>query len=245
MSGEPARAQGRWRLVLAGVALAGTVALLVAHRESVSGLFGFFGDHARVRAWVEGFGPAAPLALVAITALQVVVAPIPGQVAGLAAGYVFGVTLGTVYTMIGLVLGSGIAMGVARRFGRPWVARFVPEERLARWDRITGRWGPTVFFVAFLVPGLPDDVLCFLVGLSRLPLAAMLVVVTIGRLPGMLAASYLGASAGELPGWVLPVVVVVGALAALAFVVFGDRIERLSMALGARLGRRPRDGGRG
>ncbi|MEF8827066.1 MAG: hypothetical protein V5A34_11250 [Halapricum sp.] len=49
---------------------------------------------------------AAPLAFVLLQAVQVVIAPIPGQVLALASGWLFGLVWGTVYSIIGATLGS-------------------------------------------------------------------------------------------------------------------------------------------
>ncbi len=165
----------------------------------------------RIRQWLAGFGPLAPVASVGLNALQVLLAPVPGQVIGLANGYLFGVFWGTVYSLLGVTLGSALAMGLGRWLGRPAVERLVDGEKLARWDRITRRRGPLFFFLIFVLPLLPDDVTCFLIGLSPLSLPYILGLATIGRLPGLIVASWLGAHAASLSpgGWL---VVVVGAL---------------------------------
>ncbi len=235
MNPGPERSARRWLLAVLGVAVLAAMVLAVVYREPI---FGFFGDAEKVRAWVERFGVVAPVAAIALAAGLVIAAPIPNQFLGMATGYLFGVWFGTLYSMIGLVLGTAAAMAIARRLGRPWVERFVDPERLERWDRVAGRWGPIVFFVAFLVPGLPDDLLCFVIGLSRLHLGAMLALVTIGRLPGMMGACWVGANAGELPTWVWPVAIGGGVAVSALLFFFGDRVERFSLALGRKLGRR-------
>src|SRR4051794_8798555 len=47
-------------------------------------------DVMAVRQWFVDLGPIAPLAYVAVYALQVILAPIPGLPIGAAAGFVFG-----------------------------------------------------------------------------------------------------------------------------------------------------------
>ena len=155
----------------------------------------------RVREWVAGFGPWAPLVSIALNAAQVLLAPIPGQFIGVMNGYLYGIWLGTLYSMVGLLIGTALAMGLARRFGRPLVERLVHPEQLARWDRITRRRGPPFFFLIYLFPSLPDDIICFLIGLSSLAIPRMLVLAMIGRLPGVIASCWLGANTPEMPPW--------------------------------------------
>jgi len=161
----------------------------------------FFGDQERVREWVASFGPCAPLVSIALNTAQVLLAPIPGQFVGVMNGYLYGVWLGTLYSMTGLLIGTALAMALGRWFGRPLIERLVNPEQLARWDRITHRQGPLFFFLIFLVPSLPDDLVCFLVGLSPLALPRMIVLATIGRLPGVFVSCWVGACATELPWW--------------------------------------------
>ena len=57
------------------------------------------------------------------------------------------------------------------------------------------------FFLIYLIPGLPDDIVCFVVGLSQLDLRQMIVLAKLGRLPGVSISCRVGAHATELPPW--------------------------------------------
>jgi uncharacterized membrane protein YdjX (TVP38/TMEM64 family) len=150
---------------------------------------------------VVSFGPWGPLISIGLNVVQVLLAPIPGQFVGLLNGYLYGPWLGTLYSMIGLLLGTALAMGLGRWFGRPLVERLVHPGQLAHWDRIAARQGPPFFFLVFLFPSLPDDVICFVIGLSRLSIVRMLVLAMIGRLPGVFVSCWVGRYATELPWW--------------------------------------------
>jgi uncharacterized membrane protein YdjX (TVP38/TMEM64 family) len=165
----------------------------------------FFRDQNRIRAWLADLGPAAPLASIALNTAQVLLAPIPGQVVGLANGYLFGVFWGTIYSLAGVMLGSALAMGLGRWLGRPAVVRLVGAAALARWDTLAAHRGPLFFFLVFLLPLVPDDVACFAVGLSPLSIPYILTLAALGRLPGLIASSWIGANAGHLSpaGWAL------------------------------------------
>lgn len=164
-------------------------------------LWALLSDQERAREWVAGFGPWGPLVSVALNVAQVLLAPIPGQFVGLLNGYLYGLWLGTLYSMVGLLLGTALAMGLARWFGRPLVEWLVEREQLARWDRLADHRGPLFFFLVFLFPSLPDDVVCFLVGLTSLSIPAMLVLAALGRLPGVFVSCWVGAHAAELSWW--------------------------------------------
>ncbi len=72
---------------------------------------------------VEGFGPAKPYIFLTLQVLQVVFAPIPGQLIGLLAGHFFGFWRGLFLSMLGLAIGSFLAMGLGRLLGEKLVRR--------------------------------------------------------------------------------------------------------------------------
>lgn len=156
-------------------------------------------DPAVVRDAVSRFGGFAPLVFVLLQATQVVVAPIPSHVLSFAAGYLFGPVWGFVYSMVGATLGTYLALLLARRYGRPTVERFVAPEALARFDAFLGEYGLVGVFVVFLLPGFPDDVVCLVAGCSDLDVRKLLVVATVGRVPGylVLVLSGAGIAAGQ------------------------------------------------
>jgi len=152
-------------------------------------------DREAVQAWVLALGPWGPLGSILLNAAQVLLAPIPGQIFGLMNGYLYGVARGTLYSWLGVQLGSALAMGLGRWLGRPLVARLVGPARLERWDCLARQQGPSFFLLVFLLPLLPDDLACFVIGLSPLSIPSMLLLAGVGRLPGLVVASWVGANA--------------------------------------------------
>jgi len=209
---------------VAGLVAAGLALLLVGLLWGPD-LYRLLADREAVQAWVADFGPWGPLVSVLLNTAQVLLAPLPGQTVGLVNGYLYGVGLGTLYSLAGVMLGSALAMGLARLFGRPLVVRLVGGEQLTRWDRIARRQGPAFFFLVFLFPFVPDDVICFLIGLSPLSIPYMLLLAAVGRLPGLLVASWVGASAAELPWWGWGLLAAGGVVLALLFWRYRERLE--------------------
>lgn len=178
------------RTTLAWVVVLGTlfVAGLLLGRRYVP----VVSDPVALRALVRGFGPWAPVAFVLLQAAQVVAAPIPGQVLGFVGGYLFGTLPGALYSLLGVTLGSAVAFGLSRRFGRPYVERVLTSETLARFDGIAAENASFALFVAFLIPGLPDDALCFVAGLTEIPLRRLVAIAVLGRAPGFLLVAFVG-----------------------------------------------------
>lgn len=195
----------------------------------------FFSDPTRIRSSFQHLGAWGPVVSVLLSAAQVLVAPIPGQAVGLANGYLYGPYLGLALSMIGMGIGSALAMGLSRWLGRPIVEHFVDAATLDRLDRLTAHRGASFFFLIFLVPFLPDDAACFVVGLSSLPIGRMLVLALLGRAPGTFVACFLGAHAESLP---MPAVVAIFAvvlLLGIGFAHYSSAIEAKAMETIARV----------
>jgi uncharacterized membrane protein YdjX (TVP38/TMEM64 family) len=187
-------------------------------------------DPVWVRARLAALGWYAPLAFVALQTIQVVFAPIPGQILGGVGGYLFGSLRGVVYSMVGVVLGSSIVFVLSQRFGRPYVERVITPAELSRWDTFFQRGGLVGLFGLFLLPTFPDDLLCFVAGLSRIRLRTFLALVVVGRTPSFLLVAYAGTRIAD--GALLQATVLLAGLGLGSAAVYAFR-HRLLVALGA------------
>jgi uncharacterized membrane protein YdjX (TVP38/TMEM64 family) len=200
------RSKRRFFLHLIALVLAVAVVAVLVHRH-----FGFLTDAQALREFVRGYGVLAPGVLVVLQAVQVVAAPIPGQVLAVVAGYLFGAWWGTLYNVIGITIGSTAAFWISRRYGRAYVESIVHEEALDRFDAVSDDYGRPALFSFFLVPGLPDDVLCFAGGLTDIPLWQLVVLAVVGRTPAFFLVNVVGDLLGtdQFPAAVVLAVVLV------------------------------------
>ena len=222
------RIRGRTIAVLGLLALV-VAALLIWHKPLLS----LFADTAKIQEFVMRFGLWAPLATILLHVAQVLLAPIPGQVIDAANGYLFGTAWGTVYSLIGVIAGSTLAMALARRFGRPWAERLIKRETLERLDGYSQQKGALFFFLVFLFPFLPDDVACFLAGLTPLPLPELVVLAALGRLPGIFVANFVGANAAALTQTQVVFFITGLAAIALAFWRYQEKVEAAMLKITA------------
>lgn len=161
-----------------------------------------------LRTWIGQFGLLAPLVFIVLQAVQVIIAPLPGQLLALIAGYLFGPLAGTIYSLTGVLIGSAIAFSLSKRYGRPFVEDVLHEDVITRFDAFVDTVGIPGLLALVILPGLPDDAICFLSGLTKWRLRTFIVVISIGRTPSYVLTVYAGGQLGS--GQFLPALVLLG-----------------------------------
>ncbi len=166
-------------------------------------LFKIFSTPEKLKMWISSLGFIAPFAFICAQALQVIVFFIPGEVPQIAGGYLFGVWLGSLLSLVGITIGSIISFLLSRLLGVPFVyALFKPDKVDAVRHLAESPRAAITFFLFFLIPGIPKDILCYVAGLTPMKLYLFLLLSTLGRLPGILGSALMGdAAAGKR--WIL------------------------------------------
>lgn len=164
---------------LAGLVMGGMLYLLYAN-----GFIDYFTNKTRLLNFINDHRAYAALIFIGLQMLQVVAAPVPGEMTGFVGGMLFGATAGIFYSTIGLALGSWIAFMLARLAGRPLVEMVVRAETIKRYDYVMKHKGLFLAFLMFLIPGFPKDILCYLLGLGHMGQRDFLLVSMSGRLLG-------------------------------------------------------------
>ena len=167
--------------------------LIVSDASSARFVLRLYRDKEFLRETLKQWGIMGPFAFILIQALQVVIAPIPGEVTGLLGGFVFGEWPGFLYSTIGLTVGSLLAFRVGRQLSASFVQRLVNPQTWKQLGFIVEAEGVILCFVIYLIPGLPKDIVCYLFGLSQMPFWIFATVSTLGRMPGTWALSAQGA----------------------------------------------------
>ena len=155
-----------------------------------------FDNREEMIAFVGSLGPLGPLAYMGLQILQTVVAPIPGNVVGAIGGLLFG-WWGILWTTIGATIGAALVFWVSRRFGRTLVEKVVKKESLDKFDFIIGKRASFVLLLIFLIPGLPDDIVCYIAGLTDVPIKKLILIFVVGRIPAVVGNNMIGTGLGD------------------------------------------------
>lgn len=147
----------------------------------VTGFFILIKDQTSLQEYIKGAGRWMSFAYIALQYLQVVLLPVPAIVSTLAGVALFGVLPTIIYSLIGIVTASITAFLIGRKLGYKAVAWLIGKESLDKWQKKLK--GKDNFFLtlAFLLPVFPDDVLCFVAGLSSMSLRYFSIMIFICR----------------------------------------------------------------
>jgi uncharacterized membrane protein YdjX (TVP38/TMEM64 family) len=155
---------------------------------------------ARVRAWVQGLGPLAPVVFIGgyVVAELLFVPALPLTLFG---GLVFGPVWGVVWVSLGATLGAAAAFLAARHAGRALVEQWVAQSpRLIRLDRAVAQHGWRILMITRLVPIFPFTLQNFAYGLTSIGFWSYVLVSWVCMLPATVAYVLAGAAFSDAAG---------------------------------------------
>lgn len=179
------------------------IGIFVLFSAAVAWLIGkpllqFVSEPEKFRQWVDSHGLPGPLAFLGMMLLQVFVAVIPGEPLEIGAGYAFGAVEGTILCILGAAIGSTLVFLFVRRFGVRAVEVFISREKIQSLRFLQNTRRVHLFLlVAFLLPGTPKDVLCYVAGLTTLKLGPFILISSICRLPSIVTSTIGGNALGS------------------------------------------------
>ena len=206
------------------IAIAGAVFFAIC----ATGVIQKIGSISALRDYIAQFGKMAVILYILFCFLQVVILPVPGSVTVAAGVALFGPLKCSIYSFIGITIGSITAFAIGRWIGEKAVQWIVGKDTLKKWlEKLKGK-DYLILSIMFLLPLFPDDVLCFIAGLSSMTWPYFLIMITITRATSVLGTAY---SVGLIPfttWWGILIWLVIGAVIILAFWIvckYSDKID--------------------
>lgn len=173
-------------------------------------------------------GVSAMLVFVLIQAVQVIIAVIPPvQIIG---GVLFGWFIGFLLSFGGTLLGTFIIFLMVGRFGKPLVEAFVDERHLNKYKFLQDEKKLIkVLVILYLIPGVPKDVISYIVPLTKISRRDFFLYVMPCRLPAILMSTVMGSNAvdGNL-GIVIGIVCAAMVMGIFGFFFKDNIVDRLS-----------------
>lgn len=127
-----------------------------------------------------------------IQLFQVVFLPIPASVICIVGSLIYGAFLGGIYCCIGVLVGSYISFLTGKVFGYKLVSWIVGKENVDKYSQIIRKRGGFFLGLAFLLPMFPDDILCFIAGITKISVKKFFWITLITRPIGVMCMAYFG-----------------------------------------------------
>lgn len=131
---------------------------------------------------IKSFGFIGPAIFLLLQVVQVVFPVIPGGASCLAGVLAFGPIEGFIYNYVGLSLGSVVAYLLSRNFGLPLIKKLFQQETIDKYLKyIKDKKFEKIFFLGILLPGAPDDLLCYIAGISEMTLKKFVIIILLAK----------------------------------------------------------------
>ena len=173
-------------------------ALIIIYFLKVSGILDRIDSIEDLRNYVASFGYLAVVIYIVMNFLQVVILPIPGFIAVGTGVALFGPLKTSIYSLIGILTGSFVAFFIGRVLGYKVVKWIVGKDTLDKCLNSVKNKDKIVLTFMFLFPFFPDDVLCFVAGLSSMSVGYYTSMIIICRIISVLVSAY------SLSGSIIP-----------------------------------------
>lgn len=143
-----------------------------------------------LREYISQAGSAAAIIFIVFSFLQVVLLPVPGSVTVAVGVAMFGPLTCAIYSFIGILLGSIAAFALGRWIGYKAVCWIVGKDTIDKWLKKLKGKDYLILSLMFLLPLFPDDVLCFVAGLSSMTWPYFLIMITVTRAISVFSTAY-------------------------------------------------------
>lgn len=144
----------------------------------------------KLREYIASFGAWAVIIFIVFQFLQVVILPVPGSVSVGVGVALFGPLRCSIYSFIGILAGSFVAFALGRWVGYKAVCWVVGKDDLDKWLKKLKGKDYLILSLMFLLPLFPDDVLCFVAGLSSMTWIYYIIMITVTRLISVTVTSF-------------------------------------------------------
>ena len=222
------------RIILVVLAVA---ALLAAGGCTLwkNGFFEKINSVEALREVIAGAGVWAGAVYFALQMMTVIVAPIPSNISMMAGALALGFWPAMILGVLAVIAGSVIVFLAARALGRNAVQRFLDKGVMEKYLPIIEEKQDMFLFLTMLFPFFPDDALCMLAGLTKIPLGRFVAIMALARPWGLVVAALLGSGSLSLPVWAWAVIGGAGLLIFVFAMKYSAQIEEALLGLVRRI----------
>ncbi len=149
-------------------------------------MVGFLLDADALHDYVESRGTAGILLFMGMNILQTLTTIIPAGPFEIAAGSAFGIAKGTLICDAAMCIGGMISFALSRKFGMKFVSLFYSGDKLKNMKiEHAAKREILIVTICYLIPGLPKDVMPYVLGMSDIDPVVFALITLTCRIPGI------------------------------------------------------------
>ncbi len=181
-------------LIVLTIILITTSIFIVKSGDTLEGAYKFLStlNVEDIRNFVSSFGVKAPLIFILLQISQAVIAPIPGFIFTIAGGLIFGALWGSILSIFGSMIGAVLCFLLAKKYGRPFVAKMLKKEDFGLIDDLFEEKGLIMTIVLRAIPVMSFGLASYLVSLTNIDLKDYMLGTFLGLIPTTIFYTYLG-----------------------------------------------------
>lgn len=178
------------------------------------------------KSYIDNLGFLGFLIIVLIQILQVFIAFIPGEIVELLAGLLYGTWLGLLICLIGNAIGSFLIYVFVKTFAKKYTIK--AKEKLQNYTFLNNKKKVSIYiFLLFFIPGIPKDIITYIVPFLPINFITFIIVTSIARIPSIISSTYSSDSfLNNNYGMAITLLVTFTILAALGFI-YKDKILKM------------------
>lgn len=153
-----------------------------------------------IQNFIADFGPWGPVIFIIVSLIPYVIAPINGIPSLIAGYYLFGPTT-ILYLYPAALLGFSINFLLSKKFGRPFLSRFMDKKSLNIIDRLANDHGVLTLIALRIFQGGLGDYVSYAYGLTKISFKKYFVISALAIIPGQAIWYYFARKSTNIEGF--------------------------------------------
>lgn len=178
--------------------------------EAVFNLFA--NDSSRFRDYLVNLGPLASITFIWLVMLEVLIAFIPGWFVYPVGAAIFGFLQTILLVMVANYLAASISFWIGRRWGKPFLEKFISARYLAKFDQYMENNGIWAIFLLKINPITSFDLWNYVAGASKINYWKFTIANLLGILPLVVFSAALGETSFDVAPQILGILLLLTVL---------------------------------
>lgn len=173
--------------------------------------------------YINNLGIKGVLIVLFIQVLQIFIALIPGEIVEILAGLLYGTWGGLAICLLGNFIASSLIYLVVRFFAKNAVEKY--KDKLKQYSFLNNKNKVSIYlFTIYLIPGIPKDIITYLVPFLPISFVRFVIITSIARIPSIISSTYSSHSILNNNYTIAIIMIAVFAVLAVIGFIFKDKI---------------------